>query len=90
MKTTIQKWGNSQGIRIPKIILDSMNWSANEVVEIIPDKDSIIIKKAKEKNLAGYLETFYNKDIDTILKGQDEKYTSHEYDWGKPMGKELW
>ena len=88
MKTTIQKWGNS-GNKDPKIILDDMNWSANEVVEIIPDKDSIIIKKAKEKS-AGYLETFYNKDIDTILKGQDEKYTSHEYDWGKPMGKELW
>ena len=30
MTTTIQKWGNSQGIRIPKILLDSVQWTENE------------------------------------------------------------
>lgn len=27
---TIQKWGNSQGIRIPKSILKAVNWKADE------------------------------------------------------------
>jgi antitoxin MazE len=90
MKSTIQKWGNSQGIRLPKIILDNMNWSDNEVVEIIPDKDKLIIKKARENNITEYLESFYNKDINTILKEQEDIYIPQEYDWGKRQGKELW
>ena len=27
MTTTIQKWENSQGIRIPKTILDTVKWT---------------------------------------------------------------
>ena len=33
MTTTIQKWGNSQGIRIPKILLDTVKWNENEELE---------------------------------------------------------
>ena len=32
MKTTIQKWGNSQGVRIPKAILDTVEWKENEKI----------------------------------------------------------
>ena len=35
MTTTIQKCGNSQGIRIPKILLDTINWSENEQIVIL-------------------------------------------------------
>lgn len=34
MSTTIQKWGNSQGIRIPKSILDILHWKEDEEVEL--------------------------------------------------------
>ena len=34
MTVTIQKWGNSQGIRIPKYILDELTWSENETVDL--------------------------------------------------------
>ena len=34
MTTTIQKWGNSQGIRIPTSILDSVGWTKNEQIII--------------------------------------------------------
>ena len=48
MTTTIQKWGNSQGVRIPKMLLDSVNWSENEQIVIIVDNGKLIIEKAKE------------------------------------------
>ena len=30
MQATIQKWGNSQGIRIPKAFLDALNMAEND------------------------------------------------------------
>ena len=48
MTTTIQKWGNSQGIRIPKFLLDAVQWSDDEQLVLSADKNKIIIEKAKE------------------------------------------
>jgi antitoxin MazE len=45
MVTTIQRWGNSQGVRLPKIILESMSLRENDQVEITVFNDSIVIKK---------------------------------------------
>ena len=41
MTTTIQKWGNSQGVRIPKILLDTVKWSENEEIVIIVKNDKM-------------------------------------------------
>ena len=70
MTTTIQKWGNSQGVRIPKILLDSINWSENEEVSINIEEDKLVIEKAKtqnRKNIKELLNTKYlpydNKEL---------------------------
>lgn len=49
MQATIQKWGNSQGIRIPNVYLDAIGMSENDCVELEILDDTIIIKKAKKK-----------------------------------------
>ena len=38
MVTTIQKWGNSQGIRIPKYLLDAVEWNDDEQLVLTADK----------------------------------------------------
>ena len=43
MTTTIQKWGNSQGVRIPKIILDTVNWAEDEQIMIVVDNGKIVM-----------------------------------------------
>ena len=78
MTTTIQKWGNSQGIRIPKIILDMVNWNENEQITIAVDNGKLIMEKAKRKNIKELFEN-YNED-----------YKSTEIDWGEPKGEEIW
>lgn len=45
--TSIQKWGNSQGVRIPKVLLDTVKWAENEQITIIADNGKLIIEKAK-------------------------------------------
>ena len=80
MTTTIQKWGNSQGVRIPKIILDSVNWEENEKIIIIVEDGRLIMEKAKGKR----------KNIKELFANYNEEYKPEEIDWGKPEGEEIW
>lgn len=89
MNTVIQKWGNSQGIRIPKVILDETGFSENDRVEIIADNNSIILKKLNKKEhmtLSDRLEAFYKMPIDKI--DSIEQYD--EIDTGNAVGEEVW
>ena len=46
---TLQKWGNSQGIRLPKFLLDELGWNENDELSISKDDDKIIIKKHNKR-----------------------------------------
>ena len=83
MLTTIQKWGNSQGVRLPKAILDELFLQENDQVEIETEKDSIIIKRAARKRRA-------KKSIDELFKDYKGKYKCEELSSGRPVGKEVW
>lgn len=79
MSTTIQKWGNSQGIRIPKSILDVLHWKEDEEVELFAQENKIIIKKPEKR-----------KNIKDLFADFDGEYVPVEIDWGEPQGKEIW
>jgi antitoxin MazE len=83
MITTIQKWGNSQAVRLPKSILETLFLQENDPVEIITENDSIIIKKATRKRRA-------KKSLEERFENYTGDYQCEEYNWGKPMGKEVW
>ena len=50
MKTTLQRWGNSQGVRLPKSIIESMgmNIGAPVMVEVSGDHSQITITPVLE------------------------------------------
>ena len=79
MITTIQKWGNSQGVRIPKTIMETMNWANNEPLLLSVENDKVILQKAEK-----------GKNIVELFAGFEDGYTSEEVDWGKPVGEEVW
>lgn len=81
MQVTIQKWGNSQGIRIPKAYLDALGMMENDLVELSRVDDNIVIKKVKKER---------ELTLDDIFKDYDGKDTAEEFDWGSPVGKEVW
>ena len=83
MLTTIQKWGNSQGVRLPKTVLDVLFLKENDTVEIVTANDSIIIKKATRKRRA-------KKSLDERFLNYTGNYQCSEWDTGKPIGKEVW
>lgn len=48
MKAKIQKWGNSQGIRIPKVMLEMVELKANDDVNIEILNGNLIISPIKK------------------------------------------
>ena len=89
MYATIQKWGNSQGLRIPRKLLETVGLRENDRVELIQAEDGIHIRKAANhthRSLEERLTTFYGKSIDEI-KSVD---VTTEVDWGKAEGVEVW
>ena len=79
MTTSIQKWGNSQGVRIPKFLLEAVQWSENERLVMSAEKDKIIITKADKR-----------KNIRELFADYQGDYTPVEIDWGEPAGDEVW
>jgi len=91
MTTTIVKWGNSRGIRLPKLFLETLNMKENDMVDVLNNNDSIIIKKVKNfqhKTLKQRVEEFYGKDFESAVN--EETYEYEEIDWGTPVGDEIW
>lgn len=80
MQTVVKQWGNSQGIRISRDILKQANIEINEILEIEVHEGTIIISKPfKHKTLE-----------ERILAYNNQLNVDSEFDWGEPVGREVW
>ena len=80
MNATVQKWGNSLALRIPRSLARDVHLQQGSVVEVAVIEGSMVVHpKGKRKySLAGFLKAI-------------TKANCHEQqDWGKPMGREAW
>ena len=81
MEARLQKWGNSNGIRIPNNILKTLDIKTNDPVELTVQDSQTIIKKSIK-----------NKEIS--LKEKFAKYKgpnlAKDFTWDEPKGNELW
>lgn len=56
MDTTLQKWGNSLGIRIPKAVLDSLHWGGDDSLSLRVEGKSLFWReKISEKRFMNCL-----------------------------------
>jgi antitoxin MazE len=78
IKTKIKKWGNSQGVRLPKAVLKAALMDENEDVEIIADEAGIHIKKVV------IIET-----LTDLFKNYHGDYKPQEWETGPAIGKEV-
>ena len=93
MTAAITKWGNSRGIRLPKLLLDSLQLQEKDVLEIKIVDNSIVMKKTQKtksakKTIEERFEEFYGVDFETALR--ENPYDFQEVNWGTPEGDELW
>lgn len=80
MQVQIKEWGNSQGIRLPKGILKSAGFALNEVLDVTAANGVITLSKP-----------FRHKTLEEMTAEFDGKLMlDGEYDWGEPVGREVW
>ncbi len=80
MEARLQKWGNSDGIRIPSSILKSLNIKTNDILIIEQQDDKIIISipKKKKVSLADKFKEYKGKNL------------ARDFTWDESVGREIW
>jgi antitoxin MazE len=79
MITTLSKWGNSLGVRLPQKSLSMLGLKQNSSIEIITTENSIILKPVDTPS-----------SLAELFEGYDGDYQPEEFDWGEPVGREIW
>ena len=82
MQTKIQKWGNSQGLRLNKRLLESAGLKAGDEVEISVEGSALVIVPVRR--IRG------KYSLENLVARIPEDYQPEEVDWGKPSGREEW
>ncbi len=82
MLSKVQKWGNSQGVRIPKNLLENSRIKIGEEVAITAHDGKIIVE-ATQKIRGRY-------NIKDLAAKMPKKYSPNEEEWGSPAGREAW
>ncbi len=82
MKATIRKWGNSQGLRIPKAILEEAQVEVGAMVEISVHDGALVLTPVRDRRSPPRLED--------LIAALPRRYHRGEVDWGASTGKEVW
>ena len=80
MQVQVKSWGNSQGIRIPKEVLQEAGIMLNETLNIT---DSEGVKRLEKISRHKTLE-------ERAAEFGGELNLDGECDWGEPVGREVW
>jgi len=79
MKTSVQKWGNSLGLRIPSVYAKELHLLDGSIVDIQRKENEIIISPAKKK-----------KSLNDLIQLINDENQHGEIDFGSSQGKEEW
>ena len=80
MVTKIQKWGNSQGLRLAKQVLEEAHISVGDSVNVSTRGGVIVI--APVRRVRG------KQSLQELVSRIPRNYKSREVEWGKPVGRE--
>ena len=76
-RTTVSRWGASLAIRIPKPVAEQWGVREGAVVEIVPRRDEVILRKRRY-------------DLKNLVAGITTDNRHGEVDWGTAEGGEAW
>ncbi len=82
MVTRVQKWGNSQGLRLSKEVLSAARIEIGDVVDVEVREGSIVVTPVRQ--VRGAL------DLEQLVAEIPRGYKPGEADWGPPAGGEVW
>ena len=82
MITKIQKWGNSQGLRLSKDLLADADIDVGDEVDVAVRKGILIVRPVRRVR-GGH-------DLRKLVSRISKKYTPRELNWGPHVGREVW
>jgi antitoxin MazE len=82
MITKIQSWGNSQGLRLNKQVLEEARISVGDEVDLAV-RDGVILLVPMKRVRGG-------QDLKKLVAQIPKDYRPEEVDWGAPSGREVW
>lgn len=82
MLAKVQKWGNSQGLRLSKKILSEAHLKVGDEVDIKVEDDNLIVSPTK--SIRGKYQ------LEDLVAQIPKDYQTQEVDLGKPVGNEVW
>ncbi len=82
MEQTIQKWGNSLAVRIPKAFAEQAKIREGTTLEVSVEEGRVILTPKKPRTSKYTLEE--------MLAGITDDNMHEAVDWGAPVGKEIW
>jgi mRNA interferase MazF len=82
MVTKIQRWGNSQGLRLAKRLLEDAHISVGDDVDVTTRDGVIVIAPARR--IRG------RQSLKDLVSRIPKNYKAEEIDWGEPVGREVW
>lgn len=82
MVTKVQKWGNSQGLRLSRQLLEDARIAVGDEVEVGVHDGVIVVAPVKRPK--------GRHNLQELVKRIPKGYQAEELDWGRPTGKEVW
>ena len=80
--TRIQKWGNSQGVRVPSKLMKAARIEVGDEVDVTVDGERLILEPSRR------IRGKYR--LEDLVARLPEDYQPEEVDWGPPVGREVW
>jgi antitoxin MazE len=80
MHTTVQKWGNSLAVRIPKPFVEEIHIASGSEVDLTVDNGRIIIVPQAEPKYS----------LSELLQGVTARNKHDETETGPAVGQEAW
>ena len=80
MKTTIQRWGNSLAVRIPKTLAQETTFDEGDEVDLRADEDRIVMERSQPQHYR----------LSDLLAGVTEANRHDAVEFGAAAGREAW
>lgn len=82
MTTKVQKWGNSQGVRLSKELLSQVEIAVGDAVEIAVREGALVVTPVHR--VRG------GRSLRELVSRIPKDHQAEELDWGEPAGQEVW
>ncbi|MGH7584461.1 MAG: AbrB/MazE/SpoVT family DNA-binding domain-containing protein [Gemmatimonadales bacterium] len=82
MITRVQKWGNSQGLRLSRSLLSDVDIDVGDAVDVAVREGALIVTPVRRVR-GGH-------DLRELVRRVPRGAKPTEWDWGSPVGREAW